>query len=86
MEIHDPTQKGGQGPDIGDQYRSEIFYLNDQQKKIAANIISLLKARNYRVVTAVTKASDFFEAEDYHQDYYFNNGKIPYCHTYTKRF
>jgi len=86
MEIHDPTQKGGQGPDIGDQYRSEIFYLNDQQKKIAGNIISLLKARNYRVVTAVTKASDFFEAEDYHQDYYFNNGKTPYCHSYTKRF
>ncbi len=86
LEIHDPTQVGGQGPDIGDQYRSEIFYLNDEQKKIAENDIGLLKAKGLRVATAVTKASDFYEAEKYHQDYYFNNGKTPYCHVYTKRF
>ena len=86
MEIHDPTQIGGQGPDIGDQYRSEIFYLNDDQKKIAEKNIKLLKDKGYKVATAITPASEFFEAEKYHQDYYFNNGKVPYCHGYTKRF
>jgi peptide methionine sulfoxide reductase msrA/msrB len=86
LEIHDPTQAGGQGPDIGDQYRSEIFYLNDEQKKIAEKNISILKGKGLKVVTAITKASEFYDAEDYHQDYYFNNGKVPYCHAYTKRF
>jgi peptide methionine sulfoxide reductase msrA/msrB len=86
MQIHDPTQVGRQGPDIGDQYRSEIFYLNDDQKKIAENTINILKANGYKVVTAVTKASEFYDAEKYHQDYYFNNGKVPYCHGFTKRF
>jgi len=86
LEIHDPTQIGGQGPDIGDQYRSEIFYMNDEQKKIAEINISILKNRGIKVVTEITKASEFYEAEDYHQDYYFRNGKLPYCHSYTKRF
>jgi peptide methionine sulfoxide reductase msrA/msrB len=86
LEIHDPTQIGGQGPDLGDQYRSEIFYLNEEQRKIAEKDINILKSKGYKVVTAVTKASEFFDAEDYHQDYYFNNGKVPYCHSYTKRF
>jgi len=86
MEIHDPTQVGGQGPDLGDQYRSEIFYLNEEQRKVAEKNISLLKSKGYKVATALTKASEFFDAEAYHQDYYFNNGKVPYCHGYTKRF
>ncbi|MCX6334460.1 MAG: bifunctional methionine sulfoxide reductase B/A protein [Bacteroidia bacterium] len=86
MEIHDPTQVGGQGPDLGDQYRSEIFYMNDEQKNIAEKNINILKSKGYKVATAVTKASEFFDAEGYHQDYYFNNGKVPYCHGYTKRF
>jgi peptide methionine sulfoxide reductase msrA/msrB len=86
MEIHDPTQVGGQGPDLGDQYRSEIFYLNDDQKKVAEKNIGILKGKGMKVVTAVTPASEFYEAENYHQDYYFKNGKIPYCHAYTKRF
>jgi peptide methionine sulfoxide reductase msrA/msrB len=86
LEIHDPTQTGRQGPDIGDQYRSEIFYLNDDQKLIAEKCINLLKSKGFKVVTGVTQASDFYPAEDYHQDYYFNNGKVPYCHAYTKRF
>lgn len=86
MEIHDPTQVGGQGPDIGDQYRSEIFYLNSEQHQIAEKDINLLKSKGYKVATAVTPASEFYEAEKYHQDYYFNNGKLPYCHAYTKRF
>lgn len=86
MEIHDPTQVGGQGPDLGDQYRSEIFYMNEEQRKIAEKSINILKSKGLKVATALTKASEFFDAEGYHQDYYFNNGKVPYCHGYTKRF
>ena len=86
MEIHDPTQVGRQGPDIGDQYRSEIFYMNDDQKQIAEKCLSLLKSKGYNIATALSKASEFYLAEEYHQDYYFNNGKVPYCHGYTKRF
>lgn len=86
LEIHDPTQSGGQGPDLGEQYRSEIFYLNNDQKLIADKYLKILNDKGYRTTTQVTKATEFYNAEDYHQDYYFNNGKIPYCHTYTKRF
>jgi peptide methionine sulfoxide reductase msrA/msrB len=86
MEIHDPTQTDGQGPDLGDQYRSEIFYLNDDQKMVAEKDINILKSKGIAVVTKITKASEFYPAEAYHQDYYFKNGKIPYCHSYTKKF
>jgi len=86
FEIHDPTQVGGQGPDIGYQYRSEIFYLNDEQLRIANECIQLLKSKGFKVVTAVTKATTFYPAESYHQDYYLKNGKTPYCHAYVKRF
>jgi len=86
LEIHDPTQVNRQGPDIGEQYRSEIFYLNGEQKETAEKYLSILKSKGYRVATAVTMASEFYEAEDYHQDYYFKTGKLPYCHGYTKRF
>jgi peptide methionine sulfoxide reductase msrA/msrB len=86
LEIHDPTQAGGQGPDIGDQYRSEIFYMNEDQKQIAEKSLNILKTKGYKVVTALTASSEFYFAENYHQDYYFNNGKVPYCHSYVKRF
>jgi len=86
LEIHDPTQAGGQGPDIGDQYRSEIFYLNEEQKNTAEKNLNILRSKGLNVVTALTKATEFYTAEGYHQDYYFNNGKVPYCHAYTKRF
>lgn len=86
MEIHDPTQLGGQGPDLGDQYRSAIFYLNSDQKAIAEKNIKILKDKGLNVVTEIDPASEFYTAEKYHQDYYFNNGKLPYCHAYTKRF
>jgi len=86
LEIHDPTQLGRQGPDIGDQYRSEIFYMNDEQKQIAEKCLNLLKSKGYKIATGLTPASEFYTAEENHQDYYFNNGKIPYCHIYTKRF
>jgi peptide methionine sulfoxide reductase msrA/msrB len=86
LEIHDPTQVGHQGPDIGDQYRSEIFYLNDEQKNTAQKDLDILRTKGLKIATAVTKASEFYPAEDYHQDYYFKNGKTPYCHAYVKRF
>lgn len=86
LDIHDPTQIGGQGPDIGDQYRSVIFYMNDDQKKIAGNDIGILKSKGYNVVTELVKASEFYDAEQYHQDYYFKNGKTPYCHKFVQRF
>lgn len=86
LEIHDPTQLNRQGPDIGEQYRSEIFYMNREQKELAEKYLAILRAKGLRVTTAVTKASVFYPAEEYHQDYYFSNDKMPYCHGYTKRF
>jgi peptide methionine sulfoxide reductase msrA/msrB len=86
FEIHDPTQVNRQGPDIGEQYRSEIFYLDEEQKMISEKLIKLLEGRGYKVATQVTKATTFWPAEKYHQDYYFRKGSIPYCHGYTKRF
>lgn len=86
FEIHDPTQVNRQGPDIGDQYRSAVFYADDTQRQIAAKLIDILKSKGYNVVTELSKAETFWPAEDYHQDYYDNNGKQPYCHFYQKRF
>jgi peptide methionine sulfoxide reductase msrA/msrB len=86
FEIHDPTQLNRQGPDIGDQYRSAVFYVNDEQKAIAEKLIRELKSKGYNVVTQVVKAGPFWKGEEYHQDYYQKTGKQPYCHTRTKRF
>lgn len=86
LEIHDPTHIDRQGPDIGNQYRSEIFYLNDNQKKEATELLNILGKKGYDVATKVTKASQFYKAEKYHQDYYNNKGSQPYCHSYVKRF
>jgi len=86
FEIHDPTQFDRQGPDVGTQYRSELFYENDDQKRIAESLIRQLEAKGYRVVTRISKAGMFWPAEDYHQDYYEKTGHQPYCHIYQKRF
>ncbi|WP_300829137.1 bifunctional methionine sulfoxide reductase B/A protein [uncultured Rikenella sp.] len=86
FEIHDPTQQDGQGPDLGPQYRSEIFYLDPEQKTIAERLIRQLEAKGYRIATRVTPATVFWPAETYHQDYYRRKGTEPYCHAYTKRF
>ena len=86
FEIHDPTQMDRQGPDIGDQYRSEVFYLKDEQKQITENLISILKQKGFKVTTKVTKATTFWRAEEYHQQYYEHKGSTPYCHVYVKRF
>jgi peptide methionine sulfoxide reductase msrA/msrB len=86
FEIHDPTQIDRQGPDIGEQYRSAIFYVNDEQKQISEKLIKLLEKKGYKVATKLIKADKFWKAEDYHQQYYQNTGKQPYCHFYQKRF
>ena len=86
FEVHDPTQKNRQGADIGDQYRSAVFYTNNEQKETAEKLIALLKGKGYHPVTEVVPADTFWVAEDYHQDYYDNTGKQPYCHIYQKRF
>ncbi len=86
FEIHDPTQLNRQGPDIGNQYRSEIFYTNPQQEEIAIKLIKILKEKGFNIATKITPATEFYKAEDYHQDYYSRKGTQPYCHKYTKRF
>ncbi len=86
FEIHDPTQKDGQGPDLGSQYRSAVFYLRKEQKEVAEKLINQLKGKGFDVVTEVVPASKFYPAEDYHQDYYVKNNKQPYCHYRSKIF
>lgn len=80
FRMHDPTQLNRQGPDVGDSYRSAIFYLDDEQKKIAEEVKQMTQA-NYDkpIVTEITKASDFYEAEDYHQKYFEKTG-VGACH------
>ncbi|HDN60067.1 MAG TPA: peptide-methionine (S)-S-oxide reductase [Candidatus Marinimicrobia bacterium] len=86
FEIHDFTQKDGQGPDIGSQYLSYIFYLNDEQRQIAEKYIGLLKSKGYDVATRLERAGRFWIAEDYHQDYYGKTGNLPYCHVRRRIF
>ena len=86
FEIHDPTQENRQGPDIGQQYQSAIFYYNDPQKETVVRLSDQLKALDYNVKTKILPVSIFWRAEDSHQDYYQKSGKEPYCHHYIKRF
>ena len=80
-ELHDPTTLNRQGNDVGTQYRSVIFYYNDAQKKTAEASKAAARA-NFKdpIVTAITKATEFYPAENYHQNYYNENkSKNPYC-------
>jgi peptide-methionine (S)-S-oxide reductase len=79
---HDPTTLNRQGNDVGTQYRSAIFYANNEQKREAEDFINDLNAAGTfttRVVTTLEPLSDFYEAERYHQKYYANNPYQPYC-------
>ncbi|MHC4682393.1 MAG: bifunctional methionine sulfoxide reductase B/A protein, partial [Planctomycetota bacterium] len=86
FETHNFTQLNRQGPDVGKQYRSAIFYLDDKQKEIAVKLVGVLRQKGLDVKTEITQAGKFWPAEQYHQDYYKNNGKTPYCHIYRKIF
>lgn len=86
FETHDFTQINGQGPDIGPQYLSCIFYSDDEEKKIAERYIHVLEKKGYKVATMLKPVSTFWKAEDYHQQYYKHKGTTPYCHSYKKIF
>lgn len=86
FETHDPTQENGQGPDIGSQYRSKIFYSNKTEKEIAEKLIKILENKGMKIATKVEPVSEFYPAEEYHQNYYAKNGDSPYCHVYRKLF
>ena len=80
--IHDPTTLNRQGADIGTQYRSAIFYHDEDQKKIVEEVIRDLNAQKIwdnPIVTEVTKFDKFYVAEDYHQEYFARNPYQPYC-------
>jgi peptide-methionine (S)-S-oxide reductase len=79
---HDPTTLNRQGNDVGTQYRSEIFYQNQEQKEISLQYISFLDDQNVfanRIVTKVSPSSPFFPAEEYHSNYYNRNKEQSYC-------
>jgi peptide-methionine (S)-S-oxide reductase len=80
--IHDPTTLNRQGADVGTQYRSAIFYHDEEQKKIAEEVIKDLEAQKIwdkPIVTTLEKMDRFYVAEDYHQEYFANNPYQPYC-------
>ncbi|MBU6501044.1 MAG: peptide-methionine (S)-S-oxide reductase MsrA [Patescibacteria group bacterium] len=76
---HDPTTLNRQGADTGTQYRSAIFYATDEQKKSAEAFIKELNKSGPKVVTEIVPLGDFYDAEDYHRQYYKNNTSAPYC-------
>jgi methionine-S-sulfoxide reductase len=83
LRLHDPTQLNQQGPDIGDQYRSAIFYFDESQKEIAAEVLSTAqKDFNKPIVTQLVLAGEFYEAEEYHQKFTEKTGRgmchVPY--------
>lgn len=82
FKTHNPTTLNRQGNDIGTQYRSAIFYYTDEQKQQAEAMIKRLtdeKVFDRPIVTEVTPATEFYKAEDYHQNYFNNNPGNPYC-------
>jgi len=85
FEIHDPTQVDRQGPDVGDQYRSAIFYMDREQKEAAEQWIAELRRKGFDVATRLEPAGPFWPAEEKHQNYYRKTGQTPYCHRRTPR-
>ena len=80
--VHDPTTLNRQGADVGTQYRSAIFYHNDQQREVAEQVIKEVnssKVWKRPVVTEVAPFREFYKAEDYHQEYFEKNQRSPYC-------
>ncbi|NBA87328.1 peptide-methionine (S)-S-oxide reductase MsrA [Emticicia sp. CRIBPO] len=87
FKTHDPTTLNRQGADVGTQYRSSIFYHNEQQKETAERIIKAVDASgayNSKIVTTLEPYHVFYVAEDYHQNYFNENGEQPYCQLVVK--
>jgi len=80
FDIHDPTTLNRQGNDVGTQYRSSIFYHNEEQKNIAKSVIENIQS-NYKdmIITEISPLNKYYIAEDYHQNYYNNNKSAAYC-------
>jgi peptide-methionine (S)-S-oxide reductase len=80
--VHDPTTPNRQGPDIGTQYRSAVYYHSEEQQRAAENVIAEFGRRGIwddPIVTEVVPLDTFYAAEEYHQDYYRRNPNQPYC-------
>ena len=86
FETHDFSQEDGQGPDIGPQYHSVLFYENEQQHAIAKKYVDILKKKGLHVATKLAPMAPFRRAEEYHQNYYTHKNGTPYCHIYRKIF
>ncbi len=86
LEIHDPTQRNRQGPDVGTQYRSAVFYLDPEQFETASKLLKILRGKGLDVQTSLEPFVRFWPAEEYHQDYYGKKGVAPSCHGWKKRF
>ena len=86
FETHDPTQVNRQGPDIGTQYRSEVFVHDEAQKEVIEELVRMLTKKGLKVATRITPSAPFYPAETYHQDYYERNAGTPYCHVRRKLF
>ncbi len=86
LEIHDPTQKGGQGPDMGDQYRSAVFVMDDAQRRWVESLLAELRRKGMVPATEIRGDSRFWPAEPFHQYYYVRTGAAPYCHGRVARF
>lgn len=86
FEIHDPAQTDGQGEDIGEQYRSCVFYKDYLQQAETECVIQILRNKGYEVNTLVLPLREFWIGEEYHQRYYEKTGGEPYCHFRVKKF
>ncbi len=85
FEIHDPTQLNRQGPDVGSQYRSVIYYTDEDQRKTSEKLVQILTKKGLEIATEISPAVPFFAAEDYHQDFTERTGRGG-CHLPVKRF
>jgi peptide methionine sulfoxide reductase msrA/msrB len=86
FNIHDPSQTDGQGPDIGEQYMSVIFYMDDTQKQTADKLIKELTGKGMKIATQLKMATTFWPAESYHEHHYDKEGTTPYCHRFQDKF
>ncbi len=86
LEIHDPTQADGQGPDIGSQYLSAVFVNNKEERSTINKLIKILESKGLKIETQVLDKTPFYSAGESHQDYYVRKGGTPYCHRRVKRF